>query len=79
MVFVALLRARLPATNRRLPAGCLPRLALLHQICSTPARVCTNVRACSLYALFQRCGAPEFAMWAALIFCWHKDGSSRGR
>ena len=29
---------------------------------------CTNVRGCSLYALFQRCGAPEFAMWAALIF-----------
>ena len=46
----------------------------LHQIwgCPTPkcsAGVCTNVRACNLYALFQRCGAPEFAMWAALIFC----------
>ena len=39
---------------------------------------CTNVRGCSLYAVFQRCGAPEFAMWAGLIFLLaSKDGSLR--
>ena len=29
---------------------------------------CTSFSRLQPYALFQRCGAPEFAMWAALIF-----------
>jgi hypothetical protein len=37
---------------------------------------CTSFSRLQPYALFQRCGAPEFAMWGRpIFFAWHKDGS----